>query len=266
MRNASTPRVRSKSRGFSLVEILTVTAILALLSAFLFPVFQSATLQARRTSDQCALRQLSAAWLMYAHDHDEHAVPSIASRSEDKPQRWIAWFGSPPGEPSGQAGLVPYLRNRVPRDSAASSLLPDPIWGVIHYAYNCAYVGGLPTTPVASNVPSSWWRHPRSLASIDVPWDTLLFCDSGSYVAANGSMQCSPWAWPPSGAAQFPPTVHARHGGKANVAFADGHACSVTVDGPQNLPMAPEWRARNIGWVVRRGSFDDSIYNGTGKP
>lgn len=58
-------------RGFTLVELLTVIAIIALLAGILFPVFSRARAKARQTNCASNLQQLGAALLMYAHDHAE---------------------------------------------------------------------------------------------------------------------------------------------------------------------------------------------------
>jgi prepilin-type N-terminal cleavage/methylation domain-containing protein/prepilin-type processing-associated H-X9-DG protein len=58
-------------RGFTLIELLVVIAIIALLAAILFPVFAKAREKARQTSCLNNQRQIAAAILMYAQDHDE---------------------------------------------------------------------------------------------------------------------------------------------------------------------------------------------------
>src|SRR6185369_6112677 len=58
-------------QGFSLIELLTVIAVLALLSAILFPVFAQAREAARRTNCLSNLRQLVTAHHLYTQDHDE---------------------------------------------------------------------------------------------------------------------------------------------------------------------------------------------------
>jgi prepilin-type N-terminal cleavage/methylation domain-containing protein/prepilin-type processing-associated H-X9-DG protein len=57
------------TRGFSLIELLTVMAILAVLSGLLFPVIAKSREQARKTVCMSNLRQIGMALSMYASNH-----------------------------------------------------------------------------------------------------------------------------------------------------------------------------------------------------
>jgi prepilin-type N-terminal cleavage/methylation domain-containing protein/prepilin-type processing-associated H-X9-DG protein len=61
----------TERKGFTLIELLVVVAIIALLAAILFPVFQRARESARRASCQSNLKQLALGMTMYAQDYDE---------------------------------------------------------------------------------------------------------------------------------------------------------------------------------------------------
>ncbi len=58
-------------RGFTLVELMVVIAIIAILAAILFPVFSKARERARATACQSNLRQLGMALRQYVMDNDE---------------------------------------------------------------------------------------------------------------------------------------------------------------------------------------------------
>ena len=59
-------------RAFTLIELLVVIAVVALLAAFLFPVFSRVRERARQTQCLSNLRQLGLATSQYAQDSDDH--------------------------------------------------------------------------------------------------------------------------------------------------------------------------------------------------
>ena len=68
---------QSRTKAFTLIELLIVIAMIAVLGAVLFPVFQKVRENARRTTCQSNLRQLGLAMVQYTQDSDE-AYPSGA--------------------------------------------------------------------------------------------------------------------------------------------------------------------------------------------
>ncbi len=71
-----------RNRGFTLIELLVVIAIIAVLAAFLFPVFASAREASRKVVCLSNLKQIAAAVEQYATDHDElYPVDASSCRS-----------------------------------------------------------------------------------------------------------------------------------------------------------------------------------------
>ena len=69
---------RTKAVGFTLVELLTVLAIIAVLAGLLLPVLSRAKQQARSTACKSNLRQLGLGMKMYINDHGHYPVGSAA--------------------------------------------------------------------------------------------------------------------------------------------------------------------------------------------
>ena len=67
-------REQGSGRAFTLIELLVVVAIIAILAAILFPVFQGVRENARRVACQSNAKQFTLGILMYAQDTDE-AMP-----------------------------------------------------------------------------------------------------------------------------------------------------------------------------------------------
>lgn len=64
--------MQTRKYGFTIIELLIVIAIIAMLAAMLFPAFSGARERARRTTCVNNLRQIMAAYEMYADDWFEN--------------------------------------------------------------------------------------------------------------------------------------------------------------------------------------------------
>ena len=64
-------QLRTVKRGFTLIQLPVVIAIIAILAAILFPVFARARENARRSSCQSNLKQIGLGIVQYVQDSDE---------------------------------------------------------------------------------------------------------------------------------------------------------------------------------------------------
>ncbi len=100
MKNIHTNTTQNGRSAFTLIELLVVIAIIAILAAILFPVFARARENARRSSCQSNLKQISLGVLQYIQDYDEK-FPGI-----------IVQGGSAANPPYGWADTIqPYLKS-----------------------------------------------------------------------------------------------------------------------------------------------------------
>jgi len=164
------PRVRrsySFLAAFTLVELLVVTAIVSLLAAMLFPVFQRVQESGRRAGCLSNEKQFGLAILAYVQDNDEKFPNGI---NQDAGGRY--W----PGE--GWAGqCFPYTRSlallRCPDDPTVSYA---PGSFVVSYGYNIDVAG--PVISLADSVPAGF-----SLASLAAPARSILLFDVAGVTA-----------------------------------------------------------------------------------
>ena len=210
--------------GFSLIELLVVVAIIAILAGILFPVFLSAKAMARKTTCQSNLRQLYAAFELYAQD-------------------WDGTLPCPGGQPGDltywaqeSKGLDVYLRCQKmggksvfccpsyagkwatpwsPRTYSMNSFLREP--PDLPYPAGNAYLDGI------------------SLTSITTASETILLFEGipGDHTYSSGEgyvYRCGDWTcvrgYYPSPRPHYQSADKAWHGKRNNYLMCDGHLIS----------------------------------------
>ena len=142
-------------KGFTLIELVVVVAIIVILAGLLFPTFMFVRENGRRTACLSNERQLGLALLQYTADHDDNwpsGAPIVTSTSAVISRQGIGWAGQ----------CHPYVRNtevfRCPDEVALPSSLPrDEV--PLSYGYN-------------SNIPPG--SRTRQMAFLTAPAKTAL--------------------------------------------------------------------------------------------
>ena len=230
-------------RGFTLIELLVVIAVIAILAGILFPVFAMAKEKARQTKCVSNLRQIVLAWQLYAEDNGGRACPSYYWRDG-----WMySWdfTACPSGWRLGLLGRYTRTGQLQQCPSFHGVAWDRPYTG---YAYNATYIGG--DVQQSGNV-SVVLTEPCLLSEITQPSRTAIFADAGfgNPVSAHNYLRA------PSDrtSGNFTnATVHFRHNGWANVAYADGSVRATNVKCRYDPDDAPE-----CGTL----SEDDSAYD-----
>ena len=254
-----TPRAagsRRRSAGFTLVELLTVVAVLALLAALLTTLLPAARAAAEAAACRSNLRQLAAANLAYAADHGRF----VAAASDIAGANSIRWHGvrsagqafdgaqGPLADYLGGGGASAWVR-RCPSFRPATTGFEAACGG---YGYNALGVGSEACLPV---------EHPERAGmragTIFHPAQTVMFADT-AFLKGSGAKAALieySFAEPPrfaSGGTPWP-SIHFRHRGRANVAWADGHVSAETLDRTGSYGAA-----QALGWF---GPDDNSLFD-----
>lgn len=222
--------------GFTLVELLVVMAIISILAAISLPAMARARIAARSVNCKSNLRQIGMAVQMFQMNNDDF-FPPVCDNAFLK-----FWWGErsgygPDAEIDFSAG---YISQYIPggRVNMCPQLVSERIELVARgatagYAYNSYYIGGngKAILPDWSNWPGMPARH----GELAHPSKTILFVDSATVNDVfNPTRLRENWLLDPPSMNYNPPApylpqavVHFRHGGVANVLFADGHVKSM---------------------------------------
>jgi prepilin-type processing-associated H-X9-DG protein/prepilin-type N-terminal cleavage/methylation domain-containing protein len=188
------PAGRATSAAFTLVELLTVLAVLALLTAALLPVPILVRQRAQRATCLAHVRQITQAYLLYLQDWDEQ-LPDWYLPGPQRP----APFGA---RVFWTELLQPYLRSENVYLDPSTVWEPQDDLRLADYALLTSGPEGLGTEA------APYWRWPGpplSLGAVGRPAETVHLVEG----------------WTTTGW-RLGPLV--RHGGGLNAGFLDGHA------------------------------------------
>lgn len=196
-------------RAMTLIELLIVMAILCLLAAILFPVYQQ--VKRRASGVQCIsnLHQLGMALQMYEDDNDgRFPIGAYNSRSPAPVPVW---------DRTCQDLILPYIEQRA----AILACPVAPASTDYRYCYGCSpflspYYGSVAAAQVDTKINGGervyWGDHQTGDWPIE-PWG----------LRPDPERQ----AWVPDPQQLY---LTARHQGRVNVVYVDGHAKSETPD------------------------------------
>lgn len=208
-----------KRAAFTLVELLTVIAIISILASILLPAFATAREKARQTACMSNMRQLGLAFTIYAQDYDE-GFPGAGSGGT-----LIAPCILRPNTGSG------WIRDQRITDETYKcdrTVLPVPNGALYSYTKNeRIYV--CPSDPSSDTKTLSYSMNERldnqGLPQVQSPSSCVLLVDE-SKTLNDGFFALPTQSNPPPGPDMFLETDRPtdKHNGGANYSYVDGHA------------------------------------------
>lgn len=241
MHHGSGRTIVRKLRGFTLIELLVVIAIIALLMSILMPALSKAKEQGKRVVCLNNIKQLTAAWIMYADDNADRLVngsqgfaKNSAGHGAPPPLNWAPWVGK-------AFELLVYAANCDIENQLARLKGPmdvTRVGGVRIRGTNLLYkyvkdvrVFRCPTGERCEMLTyaildrmagAATWALPREAYAfknrleIDRPAERFVWVDEGRITPDSWSVGIDEPEW------GDPPPC--RHGKGANWSYADGHA------------------------------------------
>ncbi len=251
--------------GFTLVELLVVIGIIAMLIALLLPALSKARESARMAVCASSLRQLHLASVSYANDNRGFLPPAHVDFISKDLHRWhgIRASMSLPFDFNGSP-LRRYLQTpaikQCPSFEFTTGGFEESAGG---YGYNERFLGSSIEQATGSitwaQLEANYVNRPAKIAMIRKPSDTIMFADAA--LAAPNVIEYSFVEPPVAGGYPTCPSIHFRHGGRANVVWLDGHITSPLMDWtyPTNqvYPGADN-RAARLGFF---GPRDNSLFD-----
>ncbi len=240
----------SKKRGFTLIELMIVIAIIAILAAILFPVFKKAQMKAQQVACMSNVRQLLTAIKMYAQDNDDE-VP-------------YALYGDLARSAWADVIFQGYVSNDQVFDCPASALHMDRLTGMnlyqsrfiredegyagVGYSYG---INAMPANPTWNPSYPTGGPAGAKQGLVEDASGTILIADAGfntanttayviyrdlddNYLTLDGDYDPEHLKW------ELDVSRHGQYG-KFNAGFCDGHAKFIdyqqTIDPVQNINM-----------------------------
>ena len=246
-----------RRKAFTLIELLIVIAIIAILSALLFPALKLAKNKASTLTCGSNLKQIGVAQVLYVGDNNEY-YNCWRNAMVVWPMLLDEYLKTGLKGP----GNAPVCKRGSLFDCPTNKDFKDGDCGYCAYGYNIAFFGKEVLADGTYKDKDCWFRTkhfpPARLTQIRKPSELLTHCDSWeSFGTLN--QRSHGWGW-----VEGMPMAAYRHARSVNILYGDGHVTPVNFmevlnTNPNGLPINNNaddtYQAYNFGW-----NYDFSPY------
>jgi prepilin-type N-terminal cleavage/methylation domain-containing protein len=274
-----------QQRAFTLIELVVVIAIIAILAALLLPAVSMAKQKAHGIACMNNHRQLTLAWLIYAHDNNDRFLYSSAQYPDNWgwEQAWVGgWLDFDPANRSNwdvtrdiqRSPLWPYCGKnasifKCPADRSTVVPSSGPFAGKrvprVRSMTMSIWFGGaggeLYELPGVRTPP---WRLYRRMGDLVDPGPTMtvLFRDEREDTIDAGNFFIDMTGWPDAPNltqwdGDLPGYYHGRAGG---LSFADGHSEIRRWKDPRTMSPIKQGVVSSDGPIVRQPNNRDILW------
>jgi prepilin-type N-terminal cleavage/methylation domain-containing protein len=270
-------------RGFTLIELMTVVAIIAILSSILLPALSKAKAKAQGLTSLNNTKQLTVAWMIYADDHNGvlayNLGATITSNNPPMELNWVNnvldWSTTSPTSSDNtnssklvETGIGPYASKdpniyRCPSDRALSDVQKGAGWSsrVRSYSMNAMIGDAGAYSQGGYNKNNPEYVQFFKYAAIPRPSDIFVFVEEHADSIDDGYFvnNADYLAW------KNLPASH--HDGAGTFSFTDGHGENHRWRRQSTQPLAEPYASRlpiklspndiqDFDWVVSAMSVE----------
>ena len=241
----------TRRNAFTLIELLTVIAIIAVLSAIVIPAIGQARANARASVGASNLRQIGVAVKLYSSENNGR-LPYVTIKKED----WNEAHPDPDDKVSGDQQWTKQIRDFLPQQSASLTAREHELFVCPNAEYYDASGALLSPENISRTYAATYAmyglnesrrldsRVQRNLNAISEPSNTILVIDGKQAGTSSACYSAVNWSQAQTDIATASSSATARidfrqPGESMNVLYVDGHIARV------DFETASQWQEAN---------------------